>query len=270
MPKEPKVTRRKITDYTPDMSNANAGTERGLQMVEDSLSQDGVGRSIVADAQDRIPAGNKTLEAAMNAGIEDVIEIETDGRALIVHKRSDWDLTDPQGSARRYAYRDNRASEVSLHWDAEQLLADINAGVDLSHLFTAGELDELLADLQQGTPAEDPGAQMDRAEELQAKWNVQRGQLWEIGQHRLLCGDSTNAEDVARVMGGEKASLVVTDPPYGVEYGDKNKFLNAIAPGNRIQTPIEGDHDSKEVTQAMWKAAFQQMEVVMCPGAVVY
>lgn len=147
MTKPPKVTRRKITDYLPDMSNANAGTERGLQMVEDSLSQDGVGRSIVADAGDRIPAGNKTLEAAMNAGITDVIEIETDGRAIIVHKRSDWDLTDPTGAARRYAYRDNRANEVSLNWDSGQILADINAGVDLSHLFTESELNLLIANL---------------------------------------------------------------------------------------------------------------------------
>lgn len=123
------------------------GTERGLQMVEDSLQQDGVGRSIVADAQDRIPAGNKTLQAAMNAGIEDVIEIETNGRAIIVHKRTDWDLTDPQGAARRYAYRDNRASEVSLNWSTEQLLEDINAGVDLSKMFTGNELNVLLAEI---------------------------------------------------------------------------------------------------------------------------
>jgi len=154
--KEPKITRRKISDYIPDMTNANKGTERGLQMVEDSLAQDGVGRSIVADAQDRIPAGNKTLEAAMNAGIEDVIEIETDGHALIVHKRTDWDLSDPQGAARRYAYRDNRASEVSLQWDAERLLADINEGVDLHDIFTTDELKKLLADVQTNETASMP------------------------------------------------------------------------------------------------------------------
>jgi len=144
MAKQPKITRRKITDYIPDNSNANSGSERGLQMVEDSLSQDGVGRSIVADGHDRIPAGNKTLEAAMNAGIEDVIEIETDGRALIVHKRIDWDLADPQGAARRYAYRDNRASEVSLNWDIEQIKSDLDQGIDLSGLFSELELKTLL------------------------------------------------------------------------------------------------------------------------------
>lgn len=142
---EPKITRRSIADYSEDNSNANKGSPRGLGMIEDSLSQDGAGRSIVVDADGRIVAGNKTWEAAALAGIEDVIEVETDGHSLLVHKRTDWDLTDTLGSARRYAYRDNRASEVSLDWNVEQLLADVNAGMDLSALFREDELDELLA-----------------------------------------------------------------------------------------------------------------------------
>ncbi len=147
--KQPKITRRKLTDYIPDDSNANAGTERGLQMIENSLHEDGVGRSIVADAQGRIPAGNKTLEAAMNAGITDVIEIETDGNALIVHKRSDWDLSDPTGAARRYAYRDNRSAEVGLSWDAGQIAADVERGVDLSGMFQDYELSAIYAEAAQ-------------------------------------------------------------------------------------------------------------------------
>jgi len=137
---EPKITRRKITDYIPDDHNANVGTVRGLAMIEDSLQEDGVGRSIVVDKNGKVPAGNKTLEAAVNVGYEEVIEIETDGKALIVHKRNDWDLDDPKGAARRYAYRDNRASEVSLSWDANVIAADVANGMDFSHLFTEKEL----------------------------------------------------------------------------------------------------------------------------------
>ena len=65
-------------------------------------------------------------------------------------------------------------------------------------------------------PPEDAGAQVDRAAELQEIWQVQRGDLWRIGDHLLLCGDSTVREDVERVMDGERALLCVTDPPYGV------------------------------------------------------
>lgn len=77
---------------------------------------------------------------------------------------------------------------------------------------------------------EDAGAQIDRAEELLQVWKVERGQLWVIpsksgrGEHRLLCGDSTNADDVARVMAGERADMVFTDPPYNVTDNDWDKF----------------------------------------------
>lgn len=138
-------------------------------------------------------------------------------------------------------------------------------------------LDDTLAEVAAGFGVQtkqeaqvDPGAQIDKAAELQEKWQVQLGDLFEIGNHRLLCGDSTNGDDVARVMGGKLASLVVTDPPYGVEYADKNKFLNTIAPGNRIQEPIAGDHQSKDKTQEMWRLAFKNMNTAMLPGAVVY
>lgn len=144
----PKITRRKITDYLPDTHNANSGNERGLQMIEDSLHEDGVGRSIVADKHDKIPAGNKTFEAAVNAGIEDVIEIETDGNELIVHKRRNWDLDDPAGAARRYAYRDNRASELGLAWDADMIAQDVANGVDLSKSFYDWEVDKIMGNAQ--------------------------------------------------------------------------------------------------------------------------
>lgn len=140
---QPKIRRRKLTDYVPDAQNANMGSERGLQLIETSLQKVGVGRSLVADANDVIGAGNQTIQAAMNAGIEDVIEIETDGKALIVHKRTDWDLTDNQGAARQYAYLDNRTSEINLHWDANQIALDTAAGIDLTGIFLPYEFDAL-------------------------------------------------------------------------------------------------------------------------------
>lgn len=98
--------------------------------------------------------------------------------------------------------------------------------------------------------AKDPGPQIDRAEELRLKWQTEIGQLWLIPSksvpgkaHRLLCGDSTKAEDVARLMGGEKAALLLSDPPYGIGIVKSNtagNFPGTMAPRLKA-TPLVGD-----------------------------
>lgn len=93
---------------------------------------------------------------------------------------------------------------------------------DVSGTFegVAGLLDELAAAYGE-LPAEagtegDPGAALDRAEELQAKWQVERGQVWQIGRHRLMCGDSYDEGQRALLMAGKRADMLHTDPPYGI------------------------------------------------------
>ncbi|MEO8586765.1 MAG: DNA methyltransferase [Acidobacteriota bacterium] len=71
-------------------------------------------------------------------------------------------------------------------------------------------------------PLDDPGPKYEEAEALRKKWNVEPGQLWLLGDHRLLCGDSTNVDDVTRLMNGERAILFATDPPYLVGYDGTN------------------------------------------------
>jgi hypothetical protein len=207
----------KYDGIQPDRKNANKGTERGRYMVEASLRETGAGRSILLDKDGRIIAGNKTFEAASDIGLP-VRVVETDGTELVAVKRTDLDLDDDTGTARKLAYYDNRAAQVGLDWDAEQMLADLGAGLDLSAMFRQDELDELLADLQpKGTEGDTP-AEVDRAEELRQKWGVKSGDLWRLGDHLLVCGDCTDAATVARVMGGERASTLVSDPPYGIGY----------------------------------------------------
>ena len=137
----------KLTDFTPDLSNANKGTERGLRSLDDSIAALGLGRSIVVDKHGVIIAGNKTHERAIDRGIEDAEVVHTTGDKLVVVQRDDLDLSspDPNNPARKLAYADNRVGELDLQWDAEQLLADVSAGMDLSALFGDYELADLLA-----------------------------------------------------------------------------------------------------------------------------
>jgi len=267
-----KVENKKIADLKPDNSNANKGTERGLRSLDDSLATVGLGRSIVTDKHGNIIAGNKTTERAIDSGFEDAIVVRSDGKRLVVVQRDDLDLydTDPNNPARKLAYYDNRVAELDLSWDAEQLLADVNAGMDFDGLFAQDEIDDIISELTVGDVAEDAGAQIDRAEELNETWQVERGQVWQIGKHRVMCGDSTSADDVETLMEGAWADAVVTDPPYGVSYADKNKFLNAFDEGNRIQTPIENDHMTVSDMSDLWLKVFSLMRDYCADHASYY
>jgi len=214
---------KRIEDLRPDGKNANKGTERGLAILEDSLRKYGAGRSILVDKDGEVIAGNKTLEVAADLGLP-IRVVKTNGSELVVVQREDLDLDDGS-AARELAYADNRSSQVGLDWDLERILVDVNEGVDLSGLWGEQELNELLKGLQE--PPADPGPQIDRAEELREKWQTERGQIWEIGRHRLMCGDSTSEEDVGRLMVGGKADLLWTDPPYhvGKQFGSYDEGM---------------------------------------------
>lgn len=204
-----------IDDLQHDPNNANKGNERGRKAVDDSLTKYGAGRSIVVDQNGVVIGGNKTLDAAKAAGI-DIEIIKTKGDKLVVVQREDLDLLNDH-KARKLAYADNRAGELGLDWDLDQIKADLDAGMILDDMFSLDELGDMGVDLPTLEPEEAPEAQMDAAEELQAKWKVQRGDVWEIGEHRLMCGD--NIKDAALFLDGNSFDICLTDPPYGVGYG---------------------------------------------------
>lgn len=263
----------KIEDLTPDPGNANEGTERGLAMLENSLQKYGAGRSILVDKDGVVIAGNKTLERAVDLGFP-VRVIKTDGKELVVVQREDLDLDSEDGKARELAYADNRSSEVGLDWDLERILADVEAGVDFSGLWAGSELKELLGELLKPEPGADPGPQIDRAEELREKWQTARGQIWQIGKHRLMCGDSTSEEDVGRLMGAEKALLMATDPPYGDAWVQKAPDMHEQGYGHSravTRATIEGDDVSIEGLEAFlgkWIAV--AVDCALTPPAGVY
>jgi len=264
----------KIDQLKLDTKNANRGTDRGRAMVEASLREVGAGRSILVDKDGRVIAGNKTLSAAADIGLE-IQTVESDGSKLIVVQRTDLDLSDDTGAARRLAFLDNRASETGLAWDAEQILASMNDGLSFDGIFDQAELDALLAGLVEAEPVVDPGPQIDKAEELQKVWQVQTGDIWQLGKHRLACGDCTDKATVDRLMQGEKASLIATDPPYGVDFSGAK-----YNPRAKEWAGIDGDkrqgNDLRSWLSGMWElwlsysdkqAAFYSWAAAMEEGA---
>jgi DNA modification methylase len=154
-------------------------------------------RPIVVAPDGIVIGGNQRLRACAELGIDPL----PDGWVVRA-----GDLTDEQ--RRRFILVDNAPEGMAGTFDLD-LLADGFADMDLSALGF---------DLPAPETEVDAEPQVDRAEELNQKWQVHPGDLWLIGDHRLLCGDSTSAGDVARLLGGRKPVLCVTDPPYGVEY----------------------------------------------------
>jgi len=250
-----------LDDLSFDQHNANKGTALGQTMVDQSIERYGAGRSIVADKHGVVIGGNKTLKAAREAGM-DIEVVRTTGEKLIVHQRDDLDLNDGP-DARMLAYTDNRASEAGLEWDADVILEDITAGLDLDTVFDANMLDDIGVELPGGDEVDEPEAQMDKAEELQEKWQVKDGDVWSIGEHRLMCGDNIKTRDYEVLLDSIKVGALVTDPPYGMNAVSKSGVLAAKYSGD-IQGDDSNDtaiksfiHNSwLEVPQIWWGANY--------------
>lgn len=133
-----------LKDLKPDPKNARKHSPRNVGMIERSLQTEGFGRSILLAKDGTIIAGNATAEAAAQAGIEDMIVVESDGSKVIAVKRIDVE----PGSERfrKLAVGDNRAAELA-DWDADVLRGLADDGVDLSQFWFDEELDNILANI---------------------------------------------------------------------------------------------------------------------------
>lgn len=131
----------RLEDLTPDAHNANRGTERGHAQLDRSLRDYGAGRSILADKEGRVIAGNKTLQAAVEAGLRARV-VETTGDELVVVVRKDLSLEEER--ARELAYADNVIAQNDLAWDREIIQADLEAGLKLEKFFLKDELGDIL------------------------------------------------------------------------------------------------------------------------------
>ncbi len=237
---------------TPDPRNARRHNDRNLVQIEAALREVGAARSVVVDETGVILAGNATVQAAMKAGLGRVRVVEADGTELVAVRRVN--LTPEQ--KRRLALFDNRAAELA-EWDTE-VLASLADDTNFSGLWDDDELAALLTSVDEAPT--DLLVDPDEVPDPPAEPVTQSGDVWVLGRHRLLCGDATSREDVSRLMGGDLAALVFTDPPYGVAYEG----------GTAEHLTIANDDLDDPAFLAFLRDAFTHMLAVTRPGGAIY
>ena len=216
-----------INDLQNDHKNARKRTDRSSKLIKESLQKFGAARSIVIDENNRILAGNGTIAGAKAAGIKNLKVIETDGNEIIAVKRTGLSEDEKVG----LALADNRTSDLS-EWDLN-MLEELSQEHDLNPWFDNDDLKELLGETEV-LPAEgltDP----DDVPEVPKEPITKEGDLYILGNHRLLCGDSTNIQHVEKLINNNNIDLLYTDPPYGInEKGDRSK-RGGLTQGNKFK-----------------------------------
>ena len=227
----------KIKEIKPYDRNAKKHDDTQINNVAESIRQFGFVQPIVIDSNGVIVIGHCRFEAAKRLKYAEVPCIMVD------------DLTPEQVDALRIV--DNKTNESP--WDID-LLAEELQDLDLSMFDFAWDLMEETAEATEIT--EDEAPEVDKTNDPISKF----GQIWKLGRHRLMCGDSTSEENVKALLGGAKADLLLTDPPYGVDYTGKTK--DAL----KIQNDAKTDEEMIEFLSS----AFRSADAVMKPGAVFY
>ena len=188
----------KVSEIKPYPKNAKAHPEKQIVQVMNSIKAFGMNQSIVVDKKGVIIIGHCRYEACKRLGIEPEIKVV--------------DLTDEQANAYRLA--DNKLNESD--WQMDLVIQELKGLSEENLLLTGFDKDLIIEsdekdDILPPTPIE-PLSRV--------------GDLYELGEHRVLCGDSTKLEDVEKLMGGKKADMVFTDPPYGMDLNADYSSLN--------------------------------------------
>lgn len=250
MPDKLEVTYRKVEDLIPYARNARTHSDEQVARIASSIKEFGWTNPIIIDGENGIVAGHGRTLAARKLGLEEVPCIELKN------------LTETQ--KRAYILADNRLA-LDAGWDNEMLALELgdlkDAGVDLELTgFSDEELDELLA-----TPTDSTDGSEDEAPEPQEDPVSKRGDVWILGAHRVMCGDSCSADDIAKLFGNTgggtpTVSLYLTDPPYNVAYEG----------GTKDALTIQNDNMEDGQFRQFLVDAFSMADTVMQPGAVFY
>ncbi|MGE5536051.1 MAG: site-specific DNA-methyltransferase [Acidobacteriota bacterium] len=233
-----------IERLLPYAANARTHPDEQVAQIAGSIAEFGFNVPCLVDERGVLIAGHGRVLGAKRLGLERVPVIR------LGH------LTDAQARAFRLA--DNRIA-LNAGWDDELLSAELERlkedGLNLSHLgFAEDELDRLLDGLDEGGASEEE----DEVPEPPSEAVTRLGDVWLLGSHRLLCGDATVATDIERLLEGARPHLMVTDPPYGVEYDPNWRNESGVSVTARTGKVNNDD-------RADWREAWS-----LFPGEVAY
>ncbi len=238
-----KIVRRKLTDLIPYARNSRTHSAAQIDQIAASMQEWGWTNPVLIDEAGGIIAGHGRVMAAQKIGIDSI-------PCMIAKGWSD-------AQKRAYIIADNKLAE-NAGWDMETLRIEVGELTDLDFDmslvgFDEAELSSLFADKTAGLT--DP----DEVPEAPAEPVSQPGDVWVLGRHRLACGDSTDADVVAEVLNGVQPNLMVTDPPYGVEYDPAWRNKLGTNSNKKKQGKVANDD------RADWREAW-----MLFPGDVAY
>jgi len=228
------ITTTKITELSLDPSNVRKHSRRNLDAIKASLRKFGQQKPIVVDAKGIVLAGNGTLTAAQELGWTEIQIVRTELAGV---------------EATAFAIADNRTAELA-EWEEDKLSQVLQSlKVEDADLLAATGYDP--AEVDKMSKAE---VTEDEVPEPPAEPITKAGDLWILGEHRVLCGDSTKAEDVERLMGGSKADLCFTSPPYNSKDGGYKTDYKG-------KTKKFYNHECDDRTEGEW---FEFCDSVLC------
>lgn len=245
---------RKIDELLPYENNAKLHPPEQIEKLRRSFREFGMIVPVGIDAQSRVLYGHGRLMAARAEGWTEIPTVTVE------------DLTEDQ--RRAFIHADNLLGETGydkdlLRSEAQALQA---AGFDITLVgFDAAgiQLQSIEAQLEEIEEADDLDAE-------EAPARVRRGQIWQLGDHRLMCGDSTSAEELKQLVQTTPPNFVFTDPPYGVAIGDKNKFLAQGRETGSVTKNIIGDTLPPEELYKMLVQAFSNLREVCAEDCSYY
>lgn len=242
-----KVERRPLDALIPDARNARKHSPEQVAQIAASMREWGWTNPVLVDDGDRIIAGHGRVLAAGRLGFTEAPVMVAEG----------W----TEAQKRAYIIADNQLA-LAAEWDMSLLASEVQGLADWQFdlsLLGFSDLDALLASEGNNAGLTDP----DEAPPLPVNPVSRTGDLWRLGNHRLLCGDAAAPEDVARALAGVKPHLMVTDPPYGVDYDpdwrNRADRANGKPYGARAIGQPLNDHRSD------WSQAYK-----LFPGDVAY